>query len=313
VEDHPGDHFQRPDDSTYFGQTSWYTFNVPERRLTGQLYAFFLPNLGVCAAAAYVWDDSGDTLSTCRYAKNFWHLPMPDADLPDVELANGIRLRRLEPGMCYELHYRDPDGGDHPEVEIDLVFRGLREPHMLGSAHLDQPGHVTGRLLLGSETILVDGVGMRDSTWNVRSPFGGGMQSASPGGHGGYSWGVRSAEPGADAFHLIARQDASGRMPATAGFVHSHGQFARVVDGEREVIARQNDHPSVVRLHLVDELGRASSLEGHCVNALGMHRTPNAWTWNCLTEWEWDGRPARGEDHDNWSAAGVRRFRRGEL
>ena len=52
VDDHPGDHLQTPTtDATYFSQTSWHTFCVPERQLTGQLYAFFLPNLGVCAAA----------------------------------------------------------------------------------------------------------------------------------------------------------------------------------------------------------------------------------------------------------------------
>jgi hypothetical protein len=311
VDDHPGDHFQPPpDDAPYFSQTCWHTFAIPERRLTGQLYGFFLPNLRICAAAAYVWDDSGDTLSTCRYAKNFWHLPLPDGDLPDVELANGIRYRRLEPGMRYELHYLDPD---HAEIELDLVFQGHCEPHMLGDAHLDQPGHVTGTLRLGDEEIAVDGVGMRDSTWHARTPFGGGLQAESRGSHGGYAWGVAEHGAGADAFHVITREADDGRMPAMAGFVLRDGRLARLREGEREVLERQADHPSRVRLRLVDELGRESTVEGRGVNALGMHRTPNAWTWNCLTEWTWDGQTAWGEDHDNWSASGVRRFRRGEL
>jgi hypothetical protein len=311
VDDHPGDHFHTPDGAApYFGQTSWHTFNVPERRITGQLYSFFLPSLGVCAAAAYVWDDSGDSLSTCRYAKNFWHLPLPTTDLTDVELANGIRYRRLEPGMRYELHYVDPDSG---EIEMDLVFRGLREPHMLGDAHFDQPGHMTGTLRLGEERIAVDGVAMRDSTWHVRSPFGGGMQADSRGSHGGYNWGAAGTSPQSDAFHLITREAEPGRMTSIAGFMVRDGQLARVREGEREVLERVADRPSRVRLRMVDELDRESIIEGRCVNALGMHRTPNAWTWNCLTEWDWDGQQAWGEDHDNWSAAGVRRFRRGEL
>jgi len=31
---------------------------------------------------------------------------------------------------------------------------------------------------------------------------------------------------------------------------------------------------------------------------------------NCLTEWTFDGLTAFGEDHDNWSATGIREFRR---
>jgi hypothetical protein len=315
MDDHIGDHFQQPpNDAPYFGQTSWHTVAIPERRLTAQLYGFFLPNLGICAAAAYVWDHTGDSLSTCRYAKNFWHLPMPAGDLPDVELANGIRLRRVEPGMRYELHYRDPDNApEDGEIDIDLVFQGLAEPHMLGAAHLDQPGHVTGRIRLGEESIDVDAIGMRDSTWNVRSPFGGGMQAESPGSHGGYDWGVTDTAPGSDGFHLITREDPSGRMPAIAGFMKRNGELGRVVSGEREVLERIDDHPSRVRLHLVDDLGRESTIDGRSLNALGMHRTPNAWTWNCLTDWQWDGRQAWGEDHDNWSAAGVRHFRRSRM
>jgi hypothetical protein len=311
VDDHPGDHFHQPDGAArYFGQTSWHTFSVPERRITGQLYSFFLPNLGVCAAAAYVWDDSGDSLSTCRYAKNFWHLPLPTSDLPDVELANGLRYRRLEPGMRYELHYLDPDSG---EIEMDLIFQGLREPHMLGDAHLDQPGHMTGMLRLGDESIAIDGIAMRDSTWHVRSPFGGGLQADSRGSHGGYNWGSTGTSPDSDAFHLITRESEPGRMSAIAGFVVRDGRLARVREGEREVLERIADRPSRVRLRLLDDLDREQVIEGRCVNALGMHRTPNAWTWNCLTEWDWDGQSAWGEDHDNWSAAGVTRFRRGEL
>jgi hypothetical protein len=35
---------------------------------------------------------------------------------------------------------------------------------------------------------------------------------------------------------------------------------------------------------------------------------PNLFTWNCLTEWEFGGVRAYGEDHDNWSAPAARRF-----
>ncbi len=48
--------------------------------------------------------------------------------------------------------------------------------------------------------------------------------------------------------------------------------------------------------------------EGRCLNKIGLHLNPNLFTWNCLTEWRFDGCTAFGEDHDNWTAAGARRF-----
>ena len=57
-----------------------------------------------------------------------------------------------------------------------------------------------------------------------------------------------------------------------------------------------------------DELGRHVRARGRCLNGLGVFLNPNLYTVNCLTEWEFDGVTAFGEDHDNWSAAGIRRF-----
>jgi hypothetical protein len=41
---------------------------------------------------------------------------------------------------------------------------------------------------------------------------------------------------------------------------------------------------------------------------LGDFLKPNLFTVDCLTEWTFDGVAAYGEDHDNWSAAGIRRY-----
>ena len=45
---HPDDEFHPPtSDDPYWTETCWFTFTVPERRLSGQLYPFFRPNQGV--------------------------------------------------------------------------------------------------------------------------------------------------------------------------------------------------------------------------------------------------------------------------
>ena len=96
MEPHEHDRFHPPtSDDPYWTETCWFTFAVPERLLSGQLYPFFRPNQRVAAGGAFFWDPSGSQIWNCRYAKNFWHLPLPaDADLADLTLPNGIRIRR---------------------------------------------------------------------------------------------------------------------------------------------------------------------------------------------------------------------------
>ena len=81
-EPHPDDEFHPPtNDDPYWTETCWFTFTIPERRLSGQLYPFFRTNQRVTAGGAYFWDTQGDQMWNCRYAKNFWHLPIPDQPL----------------------------------------------------------------------------------------------------------------------------------------------------------------------------------------------------------------------------------------
>ena len=108
---HPDDRFHPPEnDDPFWTETCWFTFAVPERKLSGQLYPFFRRNQGVTSGAAVLWDDSGHQLHDCLYHKNLWHLPIPeDQDLTDLRLVNGLHYKCLEPLSKYELHYVDQD------------------------------------------------------------------------------------------------------------------------------------------------------------------------------------------------------------
>ena len=120
---HEDDRFHPPTtDDPFWTETCWFTFAVPERKLSGQLYPFFRTNQNITSGGAFFWDDSGSQIWNCVYAKNLWHLPIPKGqDLSDIELPNGIRYRCVEPLNKYELHYLDADSG---EVEVDLTFEG---------------------------------------------------------------------------------------------------------------------------------------------------------------------------------------------
>ena len=107
---HPDDELHQPTtDDPAWSETCWFTFTVPERKLSGQFYPYFLANLGVAAGGAYFWDPSGDTPATCRYAKNFWHLPFPTTPLTDLTLANGLRYRGVRQQQGWGLASADPE------------------------------------------------------------------------------------------------------------------------------------------------------------------------------------------------------------
>lgn len=306
---HPDDEFHPPlDGDIERTETCWFTFTVPEHRLSGQLYPFFRPNQRVMAGAAYFWNDQGDQPWNCLYAKNFWHLPMPDQPLSNLVCANGIRIRCLEPLTRYAIGYRDPDGND--EIDVDLEFTAIAPPNYLGNGHLDQPGRYTGHLRLRGRDYAVDAYGFRDRSWGLRSQFGPGVVPRGPA-RGGYTYGTASAR---DAFHAItAWRD--GAFTAYHGYLIRDGVWSRLANGRREVLARDpgTGYPTRVRMTGSDELGRTLDAEGRCLNKLGVPLNPNMLSINCLTEWQFNGTTGYGEDHENWTPAEARNFFRAFL
>lgn len=302
---HPDDEFHPPtDDNPYWTETCWFTFTVPERRMSGQLYPFFRTNQKVAAGGAYFWDDRGSEPWNCLWAKNFWHLPIPDQPLSDIRLPNGIHYQCLEAQHRYRIRFDDPDAD---EIHVDLEFTSVAAPHYLGAHHLDQPGRYTGTIQLRGETIPVDSYGFRDRSWGPRSQFGVGL-SSSAARHGGYSYATASAD---DAFHTITMDFGNG-CNSIHGYLIRDGEWAKLASARREVLERDpaTGYQRRVRIEGVDALGRELVAEGRCINQLAFPINPNLFTINCLTEWTFGDVTAYGEDHDNWSQAAIRQFTR---
>ncbi len=318
VEQHPDDEFHPADsDDPNWTETCWFTFTVPDRRLSGQFYPFFRTTQGVLSAGAFFWDQSGHTPADILHARHFWHLPIPDQPLSDIQLPNGISYRCIQPRQAYELSYRDPDAGHgaEPAISVDLTFTGIARPNYLGASHLDQPGRYQGTITLAGEEFAVDSFGFRDRSWGPRSQFGYGIHGT-PARCGGYSYATASHR---DGFHAITMDFDGGSIGGTGagslaihGYVLRDGEWSKVASGSRSVLARHPDtaYPTAVAVDLVDELGRSLHAEGRCLNGLGLFLNPNLYSVNCLTQWSFDGIEAYGEDHDNWSATGIREFLR---
>ena len=312
-ENHRDDEFHPPtSDDPFWTETCWFTFTVPERRLSGQLYPFFRPNQGVLAAGAFFWDHTGHTPADALHARQFWHLPLPDQPLTDIALPNGITYRCLEPLRRYAVTYDDPDAtpggaGTDSAIHVELEFTAIAPPNYLGESHLDQPGRYVGTIILDGEEIPVDAYGFRDRSWGPRTQFGRGIHNGASK-SGGYSYATSSEN---HAFHAITMDFGAGAL-AIHGYIIRDGERSKVRSGTRQVLERDahTAYPLRVALDLVDDSGRELHAEGECRNGLGLFLNPNLYTVNCLTEWTFDGITAYGEDHDNWSATGIKEFLR---
>jgi hypothetical protein len=300
---HPDDELHVPTaDHPEWTETCWFTFAVPERNLSVQFYPYFRANLGVVAAGVYVWDGHGEQIATCRYAKNFWHLPMPATPLSDLRLDNGMAIRCTEPLRRYELAYADPDGGD---LRIELDVRCLDAPFFLHT-HFDQATCATGTITLDGETIAVDCVGFRDRSWGVRSQFG--SQVMGPARYASYSWGTTTDD---DGFFSMCGDFGNGAQNVH-GFLRRAGISSPIASGTHQVLERAEGtrYPTRVVVVGTDAMGRTFTADGRARNGLGWNINPNLYTINSLMEWSLDGAIAHGEDHDNWSAASIREFHR---
>jgi hypothetical protein len=302
---HPDDNFHAPKDADpFWTETSWWTFAIPERRLSGQLYPFFRPNQGVAACAVYLWNDQGAHFNDALYARQTWHLPLPESPLTDLALPNGLRYRCLEPRTKYALSYVDPDGDD---IRIDLEFNAIVEPFHTGHGHFDQPGRMTGTLVLDGEELAIDCFGFRDRSWGRRGGFG--RKMVKGGGQvGGYSFATASERDGF--FGLSFDRD--DRELIVHGYLLQDGELSPLREGEREVVSRDpaTGYPTEVRVHGTDEHGRILDAHGICRNTFAFLLNPNIWSVNCLTEWVFGGHTAWGEDHENLTPYAYRRFYR---
>jgi hypothetical protein len=297
-------HFTPEDDAFHFDvmtdrwwetETSWFSFHHPGRRLGGWLYTMVRPNIGTVAGGAWVWDDTAHLPWEVLYSTNYSALRLPPgADLRDIELPTGVRIRMVEPTMVYDLGYEDGD-----RLRASLRFEGVMPPQPLtavgstfGSAHhFDQLGRVSGELVVNGESIAIDCLGMRDRTWGPR-PEHRPRQAA-------YVTGAAHPE---HAFLAVTNTRPDGD-PVAYGFLRREGLTANLTGGRREVV-RDPDEGWVteVVIEATDEHGRELRAVGTPVSRIIINRHTFI-DINSLLRWDLDGDEGWGEDQDMWPVA----------
>jgi len=54
------EYFHERSDDPHWNESGWFSFMVPERRLSGMVYCYHRPNLGYSTGGFAAWDPSGD-------------------------------------------------------------------------------------------------------------------------------------------------------------------------------------------------------------------------------------------------------------
>jgi hypothetical protein len=324
------DTYHRPTlDDPYWVETTWWSLNIPERRIGMWLHAGYHSHRGEVTWRVFAWDPSGADRGRMLYYRKCDDVPMPaDPDLRDITFpAGGFSVKMLKPLMDYRVGFLD----EAAEFGVEFEHRSVHPPQRftpgeapaMHNPHLDQLGHITGELTLRGERIPIDCYSVRDRTWGPR----GGRHSASQ--KADYVRGdYRVANPGGVRWREIERErgrgrieyifghtdgqtgflsfvrpqdgDADGWSPLNVGWLLKDGEFQRL-DKTRSRMRNYRDPATGWSAHmevdLVDRTGRTMQAEGFSVAHMCEDQTGS----NALMRWEYDGKVGWGEDQDtNW-------------
>jgi hypothetical protein len=319
-----------PDDNPYWAETTWWSFNVPERKIGGWLHATCHTNRGTVTWRVYVWEPTGARPNELAYYRISPDIPMAptDNDLRDITFpGGGFSVKMLEALMDYCISYADHDA----DFAVAFEHRGVHpprrytpgEPPIMFSPHLDQLGHITGELVLRGERIPLDCYSVRDRTWGprggprksgaksngrtdldrVRDPHGPRWrQIERQRGRGRiqYIFGHSGPTTGFLAFARPQDGDASGWSPLNHGWLLKDGRFERL---DKSASAMKNFRDpttgwsSHMEVRLTDVTGRHMDAEGFTISHICEHDAGST----ALMRWEFNNEIGWGEDQDVWN------------
>ncbi|OBI04245.1 hypothetical protein A5735_16475 [Mycolicibacter heraklionensis] len=321
------DNFHPGSDDPFWTETTWWSFNIPERKIGGWLHAEFHTNRGTATWRVYVWDPSGATPEQLRYFRMNTEVPVtePNPDLRDLVVpGGGFSVRMLRPRRDYRIEYHDQDS----DFAVMFTFHGVHdprrftpgEPPFMEHTHFDQLGHITGELVLSGERIPIDCYSIRDRSWAPRgAPRPPRPAAATQGDRvlhpGGARWreierergrariqyifGHSGPRTGFLAFARVAEGDAAGFSPLNHGWLLRDGRFERLdksvsrMKNYRDPVTGWSSH---MHAHLVDLTGRVMDAEGFTVS----HICERGGGSTALMRWDFDGEIGWGEDQDIW-------------
>jgi hypothetical protein len=319
------DRFHARSSNPYWNESGWFSCAIPERNVNAWIYIWHRPNMNLSAGGLDIWDDTGEHPYTNLFSETDEHQELPPgADMFDCHLRNGFTIESIELQKRYRIRF------DTDDLNLDLQWEGLCEPIEmvpppgqdvnpilrefltlekdtgLRQGHYEQPGRMTGKIVLAGEELDVDCFAIRDHTWAPR------VFTRPP--RGGYAWAIASRNsmffaPGASMLPHDEDPIAGTTEIIPAGWYVEDGKLGRIVEGERRIPERGPDgRPLVETIEAVDEFGRTLSARGVCQNWFHWLRYSTLHIWGTLARWEFNGQQAWGEIHDYMTLRQNRRL-----
>ena len=298
-------HVATPGDP-WFTETSWFSFNVPQRKMGCWLYGWARRNMNNAGGGVFVWDPSATEPWNLPYYNYQYTQPLPEHyDLRDFTFPQGYSVKVIEPLTRYHLRYRDREA-----ISIDAIFTALFPPHafahgeppFVNSPHLDQMGHIEGEMVLNGQTIAIDSFSIRDRSWGTRMDHKGSRI--------GYPFGC--AKDIAFCLFTIPNRDFDDRNePVNHGFLWQGGKKNQLAPGGVRHVERDpiENWPVRMEIHATDTDGRALLAEG-VVESRFVLNNPRGICINSSIKWTINGKTAYGEDQDVWRLDQWRAARR---
>src|SRR5688572_18874833 len=67
-------------------ETSYFGFNIPERKVNGEIYLWFHPVLKMMSASVYIWTGLKSSTLACDYVNHHHYLPWPADGIADYTI-----------------------------------------------------------------------------------------------------------------------------------------------------------------------------------------------------------------------------------
>lgn len=279
------DFFHSPtSDERWWSETYWFSFDDPDRNLSGTFYPLLRRNLDIAALTVSVWAPDQSTAWAAPYYRSYWHLKPPQFAGNEMEL-EGLRYEILEPLQKYRVIYEDKG-----VFEADLTVTGITENHVTratpDAGHWDQPAHVEGWINFRGTEVALDCFGMRDRSWGPRRDDASARAS--------YVYGIN-----ADSSFLVLTQFTTD-PPVSSGYVEVAGERSPLVAAEFDIERDEFNRAIAVHITGKDELGRTLETRGIARNHIAKQASPGYFAWMSMFHWDFDGE-SYGEFQDVWS------------
>jgi len=298
-----------------WAETNYFSFYLPDEKLNGSIYVLARANVGATLSTIVLFDGFCRAPWQALYTDHRMHLPMPEGDLDDYRLPNGLHVRSTKPPLDYEIDYRGRN-----DTEIHLRFFGLMEPYDIhdpkmdpiaaaqqgnefswGTAykgHFDLTGRIEGELLLNGRRRQISCVSTMDHSWGPRPEVG----------LPNMSW--FHAHFGDDlAVHCIfpceAKDEASYGSLAH-GYVLEDGKVYGLASGTGSA-GRERGQQMTMSIEVTDVRGRVFALTGHSVATYPWTPWPAVVAFHSLNRWTLAGREGYGECMDVFDVASLGR------